>query len=83
MPDTLIEVYIRSRRKLVFGGAVHSVSSFNVYGSFDILPFHANFITLIKDALILDKTLPTEQHIEINHGLLSAHRNKVDIYLDV
>ena len=75
-------VSVKNRKKVFFDGKAKSITSLNLSGEFDILPQHANFVTLIKDYLYIDRGLETEQKIDIKTGLLAVRHNKVDIYLD-
>ena len=77
----VINLNIRSRTKNYFKGPVRSVTAVNETGEFDILPLHANFITLIKNFVIVDKGLPTEKKIEFENGVVSAIGGDVDIYV--
>lgn len=78
-----IKVFVRSRTKTFYDGNAYSVTSYNTKGIFDVLPYHANFISLIEKELIVDKGQQTEQKIPVNKGLLCVFNDKVDIYLDV
>lgn len=78
-----LTVYIRSRVKRYFKGTASSVSSVNETGEFDILPYHANFITLVSKYILIDKDLPSEKKYEINTAVLSVLENKVDVYVDI
>ena len=51
-------------------------------GLFDILPKHENFISLIKNKIILHKGEAVRE-IKINQGVLKARSDKVNIYLDL
>lgn len=54
MAQNSLTVKILSPTQTIFQGEVLSVSSVNSTGKFDILPYHANFITLVqKNPLIL------------------------------
>lgn len=54
MASTTLNVKILSPTQTIFEGEVLSISSVNSTGKFDILPFHANFITLVqKNPVIL------------------------------
>lgn len=54
MAQNFLNVKILSPTQTIFEGEVLSVSSVNSTGKFDILPYHANFITLIsKNPVIL------------------------------
>lgn len=68
-------------REVFFEGKVKSISSENPVGKFDVLPMHANFITLIFNQL----TLITEKGEKISYqfkkGVLEVRENKVNIFL--
>lgn len=54
MASNTLKVKILSPIQTIFDGEALSVSSTNSTGNFDILPFHANFITLVqKNPIIL------------------------------
>ena len=54
MAQNALNVKILSPTQTIFEGEALSVSSVNSTGKFDILPYHANFITLIqKNPVIL------------------------------
>ncbi len=82
MPDTL-HVRINSPEKLIWEGEADSVTSENSAGPFDILPMHANFITLIKKKpinVIFDK----KPHVfNFSNSVIYAHGNKVLIYTNI
>jgi F0F1-type ATP synthase epsilon subunit len=74
-------IYMRSRNEEYFRGEATSLTSVNETGEFDILSYHANFITMVKDFVIIDKGLETENKIEIESGVLSVLGDKIDIYV--
>lgn len=77
-----IHVKIKDRGKLYFEGDLTAISSYNELGLFDVLPLHENFISLIKDKIVLhDKD--KQQEMKIENGLLKARGNNVNIYLGV
>lgn len=80
---TLLTVTIRSEDRLVFQDQVKALTSKTDKGTFDILPRHANFISLIKDIIILYKRDGIRQDLKIEHGLLRVADDKVNIYLGV
>lgn len=77
-----IVVDIRSRKEKFFHGDAKSVTSINETGEFDVLPQHANFVTLIRGHVIVDKGLPSEKRFELDNGVLAAKTKAVDVYLD-
>lgn len=58
MADSL-NVKIFSPTQTIFEGEAVSISSVNSMGKFDILPFHANFITLVQKTPIIVRTKKT------------------------
>lgn len=83
MAQNQISVKIRNREKVLFQGSVKSVSSENERGVFDVLPQHANFISIIKKKIVLHKPEKTKQEIEIETGILKVWENQISIYLDI
>ncbi len=76
-------VRINSPSELVWEGVAVSVSSKNSAGSFDILPEHANFITMIQNEEIIIRTLNKEHSFVYKHAVLSVYAGNVTIYADV
>lgn len=48
MAQNALKVKILSPTQTIYDGEAVSISSVNSMGKFDILPYHANFITLVK-----------------------------------
>lgn len=44
-----LKVKVLSPNQILFQGLALSISSKNSFGNFDILPYHANFITLVQN----------------------------------
>ncbi len=75
-----IHVIIKNKESIIYDGQATAVSSFNDVGLFDVLPLHENFISLVKDKIIiLDNS--GQKEFKINNGLLKVKDDKVDIYL--
>ncbi len=75
-----IHVNIRNKDQVFFDGEVNALSSYNDVGLFDILPMHENFISLIKDKIILHNK-EANKELKIKQGLLRVKDSKVNIYL--
>ena len=81
LPD-ILDIKIRSRDKTVFEGQALHLTSNNSLGSFTVLPRHANFISIIRDFIIIKATDRTEQRIEIDEtAILKVFQNHIDIFL--
>lgn len=78
-----IAVKVRNREKTIFEGEVKAVSSENDKGVFDVLPRHANFISIIKNRIVLHGQRREKRKIQIKSGILKVWENQVSIYLDI
>ena len=67
-------------KKESFEGKVKAISSKNLLGNFDILPDHANFISLIFNTLIVHAP-DRKINYQFIRGILEVSRNKVKIFL--
>lgn len=76
-----INVSIKNKKEQLFLGDASSVTSKNDRGVFDILPYHVNFITLIKDFIVIDRNLPSEKRYEMETGVLYTVMNRIEIYV--
>lgn len=81
--DDYLKVTVKSRKKVLLEGLVYSLTSFNVVGEFDVLPQHANMITLLKEKIIVDKGRPTQNEIKFDSALMSVMGNEVSVYVDI
>ena len=66
-----------------FVGLAEAVSSKNRLGNFDILPRHANFISLIFDELIIHTLDKRKIVYKFQRGVLETSENKVRIFLGI
>ena len=82
--DLILNVRIISPQKELFNGQALSVSSTNSEGKFDILPEHANFITLVQNSQI---TIRTGEGKDLNYtfplAIIYSSTNNVRIYTDL
>jgi F0F1-type ATP synthase epsilon subunit len=60
---------------------VFAVTSINSKGLFDILPEHENFISIIKDKVIVHRKGQPNQEIKLGTGVLEVNNNVVNIFL--
>jgi F0F1-type ATP synthase epsilon subunit len=78
----LLKVRILNSKKVIYDGAAISVSSKNSTGNFDVLPEHANFVTLLEDVDVIvrdEDNKATTLHLAL--GILYAAQDKVSIYI--
>jgi len=82
-PEDLLTVTIKSRKETLFEGKAFSITSQNERGFFDVLPFHTNFVTLVKDFVVLDKGLSSEKNIQVDKGIVTVTSNVVRVYVGI
>ncbi len=81
-PNTLF-VRIKSPEKVLFEGNADAVSSINENGKFDVLAQHANFISIIRDYIIIHQKKGQTQEIKIEQGIMRVVANVVHIFLGI
>lgn len=81
---TSLKLRIISPQKVLFENEVWAVSSTNSAGNFDILPQHANFITMIKNAPIKVIQL-NKQTLSFNFPLaiIYTFNSQVNVYTNI
>lgn len=79
----VINVTVRDKDKIVFEEEVVAVTSINEKGIFDVLPEHENFISIIKEFVIIHRKNEQKEHIKIERGVLKVKENKIEIYLGI
>lgn len=81
--EPVLTVSVKNIRELLFKGEARAITSNNVRGEFDILPYHANFISLVKDGVTLH--LPNKEIMQIpfKSAVLKVHENLVHILVDI
>ncbi len=79
--NTGITVRVRSSEELIFEGRVKAISSFNKKGTFDVLPLHTHFISIIQKRIVLHFTDGNKRQIELDSGVIQVRKNVVDVFL--
>jgi F0F1-type ATP synthase epsilon subunit len=84
--DGLLHVKVWSPFKVYFDGTARSISGVNGTGTFDILPKHHNFITILNAC---DLQLDTKDgkdgqlKIRISGGVMHVRKDLVTVFLEV
>lgn len=81
--ELVLNVAVRDRTGILFQGTAEALSSYNAKGSFDVLPLHANFISLISQSVTLHLGERFKKEIPIESGILVVRENNVAVYLGV
>ena len=82
--DQELRVIVSTPDEQIWEGKAKSVSSENSAGPFDILPQHANFVTIIKGKPIVVRTQDgTEKTFTYKNAVMTVAEDKVSIYNDI
>lgn len=76
-----IKIKITSPEEVIWEGKAEALSSKNSQGPFDILPGHANFITLIKNETIVVRKKAKDIKFKFERSVLFNRNNEVIIYI--
>lgn len=79
----LISVTIKKPDQTVFDGFAVSVTSLSKRGKFDVLAYHANFIALIQETIVLGQEGKAPLQFPIKTGVMKVRQNSVKIILGV
>lgn len=83
MNTSLLTVSLKGPKKELFNGRAVSISSVNKKGKFDILPYHINFITLIKEYVTIRDENNKELTFPLENGVLKVTEDKVKILIGI
>lgn len=83
MKPPLISVTVKQPEKTVFDGYATSVTSISNRGKFDVLAYHANFIALIQETIVLGQEGKPPVQIPIKTGVMKVRQNSVKIILGI
>jgi F0F1-type ATP synthase epsilon subunit len=82
--NNVLHVRISKASELVWEGNAQSVSSKNSDGTFDILPMHSNFVTLIReDPIKIVAEDGSEKKYVFKQSVIFVNENKVKIFSDL
>jgi len=79
--NPLILLKIQTKEGVSFNDKVKAITSYNEKGIFDVLPQHENFISVIKDKIIIHTTDGKDKEIKIDNGVLRIYENEAHIFL--
>ena len=81
MNTETIHLTIRNRENILYDADVRAITALNGSGPFDVLPEHANFISVIEKYVIIHEASGKTNQMKIEIAVLHVHEGAVDIYL--
>lgn len=79
--EEVLVLKIQTKTGVSFDNKVKAVTSFNDKGIFDVLPEHENFISVIKDKIIIHQLDGQDKEMKITNGVLKVNSNEAHIFL--
>ncbi len=83
MDPNLFHLKIVAKDGLLFEGDIKSLTSYNDKGRFDILAYHANFISIIYKSITIVDAKDEKKEMTIQKALLKNKSNNLEIYLGI
>lgn len=78
-----LHIKVRDSDNVIYDEDIYALTSFNKEGKFDVLPLHANFISIIEKQIIIQTVNGEKKEININKGILKAYENNLEVYLGI
>jgi len=72
-----------TRQGILFDGEIKSVSSTNEAGNFDVLRKHAQFISIIKNKIVIRKLDDTVNEIPVDNAIMRVKGEQVQVFLGI
>src|SRR5437764_820185 len=83
MTKTVLKVKIRDTETVIFEGEAQRISSFNEVGPFDVLPMHANFISILNKQLVLFHENQKIKELPIEQAVMKVKGDQIHIFLGI
>lgn len=81
--NKLLSVTVKGPNRQEFEGEALSVTSLNKVGKFDVLPYHINFISLIREYVIIQQKDNKKVTFPLQTGIMKVYEDKVNILIGV
>lgn len=82
-PTDRLKVKVFSPFRTYFQGEAKSVSAVNKVGPFDVLPHHANFLSLLTSGTVSVDTGFEMYRFPIGRGIIKVTANTVTVFADL
>ncbi len=79
----VLDVHIESASNIFFRGEAKALSFINEQGPFDVLPEHENFISLVKEKVVVYTKDGTKKEIALERAIIKITNNVVHVFLGI
>ena len=83
MADKKFKVKVRDTENIIYEGEVERISSYNEVGPFDIYPMLANFISIIRQELILYDNHQVVKELQFEQAVMKVKQDSANIFLGI
>lgn len=78
-----LQISIKTLEGILFEGEVDAITSINEKGRFDVLPYHENFISIVKDLVVVYQKDEKPKEFPLQGGVIKVRNNTVHIFLGI
>ena len=80
----LLQVIARAPFEVYFEGLARVVTATNAVGTFDILPGHADFFSVLEPGeVIIDPESGESKKFDVNNGIITVRDNQVLLFVNM
>ena len=83
MAAKTFKVKVRDTENIIYDGEVDRISSYNEVGPFDIYPMHANFISILRQELVLYSNNTRVKELKFEQAVLKVKQDTANIFLGI
>lgn len=83
MSAKTFKVKVRDTENVIFEGIVERISSYNEVGPFDIYPMHANFISIVRQELVLYNNNQKVKELKFEQAVMKVKQDSANIFLGI
>ena len=79
----LLTVTVQTPKGVEFSGSAAAITSKNKKGKFDVLPYHANFISVIEETVVVHQADKREVSLKLEKGVMKVQEDTVHILIGI
>ena len=81
--EQTLTVIARAPFHVYYEGAAYSVTGHNKVGTFDVLPGHADFFSMLTSGTMMITTETEELKFDVNNGIITVRDNQVLLFVNM
>ncbi|NCU37606.1 hypothetical protein EOL96_00890 [Candidatus Saccharibacteria bacterium] len=81
--ESQITVVARAPFHVYYEGPAYSVTATNSVGTFDILPGHADFFSMLSECTIIVETAESKVTFDVHNGMITVRNDEVMLFVNM